>query len=332
MLNVTLYYSKHKIEYEDVVRDLGQIQETIPHHLVMVDIDRDIAFKEDYQSSVPVIVVGPYKLQWPISKPQLLVALGAARDRNEHLEKIGDKEYEQRRAHAQNWSKVDQFALWFSKHYMLVFNFILFLYVGIPFLAPVFLKANMPVAAKVVYAIYKPLCHQFPYRSFFLFGEQIAYPRQLAGISDLKTYEEITGNDPLDLLTARNYVGDEHYGYKIALCERDIAIWGSLLIFGVIFSLSKQRIKPLPWFIWLALGVIPMGLDGGSQLLGLLVNVPDWLPVRESTPLLRVITGTLFGLTTAWFVFPLMEENMRDTRKILTQKSTALINKPDEAK
>ncbi len=332
MLNVTLYYSKLKPEYEDVVRDLEQIQETIPHLLVMVDIDQDIAFKEDYQLSVPVIIVGPYKLQWPITKPQLLVALGAARDRNEHLEKIGDKVYEERKAHSQNWSKVDQFALWFSKHYMLVFNFILFLYVGIPFLAPVFLKANMPIAAKVVYTIYKPLCHQLPFRSFFLFGDQIAYPRELAGISDLKTYEEITGNDPLDLLAARNYVGDEHYGFKIALCERDIAIWGSLLLFGLIFSLSKQRIKALPLFIWLALGVVPMGLDGGSQLLGLLVTVPEWLPARESTPLLRLITGALFGLTTAWFVFPLMEENMRDTRKILMQKVTALKTIPHDEK
>lgn len=324
MLNVTLYFRKDQTESQQIIADLKDIQNTIPHNLVLMDIELEAALLQAYGEAAPVVQVGPYKLQWPITKQELLVALGAARDRAAHLDQIGDKSYEQRKLHGQSWSKTDNFALWFSKNYMWVINFLLFLYVGLPFLAPLFLKANIPVGAKVIYAIYSPLCHQLPYRSFFLFGEQAIYPRELAGFDNLKSYETISGNDPLDMLTARRFVGDEHLGYKVALCERDIAIWGSLLGFGLIFTFAKNKIRALPWLAWLILGVLPMGLDGGSQLLGLITNAPGWIPVRESTPLLRIITGGLFGITTAWFMYPLIEDNMKDTRLILTQKSSVV--------
>jgi uncharacterized membrane protein len=65
---------------------------------------------------------------------------------------------------------------------------------------------------------------------------------------------------------------------------------------------------------------MPIGLDGFSQLPGLAGNMPAWVPIRESTPLLRVITGALFGGTTAWYLFPLLEESMRETRALLGVK------------
>jgi hypothetical protein len=36
--------------------------------------------------------------------------------------------------------------------------------------------------------------------------------------------------------------------------------------------------------------------------------------------LLRSITGFLFGLTTAWFGFPIVEESMEDVRRYYGQK------------
>jgi uncharacterized membrane protein len=66
--------------------------------------------------------------------------------------------------------------------------------------------------------------------------------------------------------------------------------------------------------------MIPMGIDGVSQLPSLITTNIAWLPIRESTPLLRTITGLLFGMTTAWFGFPLIEETMRDSRKALNKK------------
>jgi hypothetical protein len=44
------------------------------------------------------------------------------------------------------------------------------------------------------------------------------------------------------------------------------------------------------------------------------------IPYRESTPLLRTITGFLFGFLTAWFGYPYVEESMSENRKYLESK------------
>ena len=43
-------------------------------------------------------------------------------------------------------------------------------------------------------------------------------------------------------------------------------------------------------------------------------------PYRESTPFLRVLTGFLFGFSTAWFGYPLVEQTMAETRQIMADK------------
>jgi uncharacterized membrane protein len=112
----------------------------------------------------------------------------------------------------------------------------------------------------------------------------------------------------------------------MALCQRDIAIYGMILTFGIIFSLTGKKIKPLPWFLWILIGLVPIGFDGFSQLLSQ-TNLPflDWLPLRESTPMLRIITGALFGLATAWFGFPYLEESVQENRRNL-EKKFAIVN------
>ena len=52
----------------------------------------------------------------------------------------------------------------------------------------------------------------------------------------------------------------------------------------------------------------------------------DWqalatfLPYRESTPFLRVLTGSMFGFFTAWFAYPNIEESMQETRQFFIKK------------
>ena len=168
------------------------------------------------------------------------------------------------------------------------------------------------------------------FRSWFIFGEQTFYPRALAGIEGVLTYEDITGQTQVNIREAQKFVGNDIVGYKVAFCERDIAIYGSMLLFTLFFILSGRRIKSLPWYIWVAIGLIPIGIDGVSQLPGLATSLPSWLPMRESTPMLRTITGTLFGITTAWYLFPLIEESMRETAMILTEKKAYLSTQQDE--
>ena len=212
----------------------------------------------------------------------------------------------------------NRFALVFSRHWIFAFNIFLGLYIGLPMLAPVLMYLGLETPAKIIYTIYGGLCHQLGYRSWFLFGEQAAYPRDI--------FQSLTGINPDDLWAARGFLGTIEMGYKMALCQRDIAIYGAIILFGLVYSLPpvRARLKPLPWWAWVLIGIVPIGLDGLSQLL---TQAPwhslpllNQLPSRESTPFLRTLTGALFGIANAWLAYPYVEESMRDAYQQLTQK------------
>ena len=96
----------------------------------------------------------------------------------------------------------------------------------------------------------------------------------------------------------------------------------------------KPRVAVLPT----GSELVPIGVDGVSQLLGELFSrsgldalgfMANLIPNRESTPFLRVLTGFLFGFTTAWFGYPLVEETMRDARSLLAAKFARVTGKPE---
>ncbi len=89
-------------------------------------------------------------------------------------------------------------------------------------------------------------------------------------------------------------------GYQMAYCERDTAIYLTMALAGLLWARFRRQLPNLPWWGFLVL-VLPIALDGFSQLLGL----------RESTWQLRTLTGSLFGLACVWFGFPLLNLNMR---------------------
>lgn len=329
MITVTIYQKSNCQECLQAVAELKSLEEIIPHHTVVINLEEHPELQSAVGPNLPVVEVGPYRLKSPFSKSDLQATLGAARDRAEHFQAVGDTRYQQRVDRGQSITGADRFSSWFSSRYMLVFNLIFLVYSGLPVLAPVFMKAGLSGLGKLIYAIYSPLCHQLAYRSWFFFGAQPAYPRALAGVIGLQTFEQVTGINPLDLNASRALIGNSALGYKMAICERDIAIYAAILLFGVIFSATGLRLKSLPWYAWIAIGILPIAVDGFSQLPSLL-NYP-WLnsfPMRESTPLLRTITGFLFGFTTAWFGYPYIEETMRDTRLLMARK-LAIANSAD---
>lgn len=328
MLTVTLYTRKDCHLCDEVQAELEALQGKIPHRLVLVDVDSDYSIKEKYGDIIPVVEAGPYSLKAPITPQSLEMTLGAAFDRRGQLHKIGGEEYEDRVRRSQKFTRGDRISFWISRHYLLMINLFILIYVGLPILAPVLMKAGATLPAKALYSMYSPLCHQFGFRSFFLFGEQSYYPLAEARIEGVKTFEEVTGiqglSDPTNpsRFDARHFVGNETVGYKVALCERDVAIYLAMFFFGILYGFSGRRLPPLHWTLWLLLGMGPIGLDGFSQLFS---QFPwDWLhtflPYRESTPLLRVLTGAMFGLATAWFSYPYVEESMKETRQFFFKK------------
>jgi len=326
MINVTLYSRTDCHLCEQAQADLVALQTEIPHNLTVIDVDSNPDLRRAYGVEVPVVEVGPYKLRAPFDLQELRITLMAAQDRREQLDSLGDAAYKQTVQNSQSWSSADGIAYWLSNHYLALFNFFVLIYLGLPVLAPVLMKAGLEAPAWVIYRVYSTMCHQLAFRSFFLFGEQLDYPRAVAGVKGLLTFAQATGlgegTTAQELIAARTFVGNEVIGYKVALCERDVSIWGGLLLFGVIYSLTGRRLPALPWYLWLVIGIIPIGIDGVSQLLS---QPPfNFYVFRESTPLLRVLTGGLFGVATAWFGYPMTEEAMAETRRIMATKRLRL--------
>lgn len=229
-----------------------------------------------------------------------------------------------------------------ARHWLRVVLIILGIYISLPWVAPTLMKLGATDAGNFLYFLYSPFCHQFAFRSFFLYGEQAAYPRYTVGtgLTPFETYVEplpefapdriveifgiqslvgdIYGFSPGFQGAAREFKGNEQMGYKMPLCERDITIYTAMFIGGVLYTRVRWRLRPAPWWLYIWLGLAPIGIDGFSQLL----SYPPFnlWPVRETSPFFRVLTGALFGLMNVWLGFPYLERAMWDTRRQIESK------------
>ena len=66
-----------------------------------------------------------------------------------------------------------------------------------------------------------------------------------------------------------------------------------------------------------------MALDGGIQLL---TYLPIQMQAYESTPIMRTLTGLIFGIMNVWLAYPYVEESMEETRITLAAKLAGLQN------
>lgn len=221
---------------------------------------------------------------------------------------------------------------WISRYWLLLINLAVLVLIGLPFMAPVLMHVGAEPAADIIYKLYSPACHQMGFRSWFLFGEQSYYPLRDSNISGVKYFEEYVLDDPafagldsesdffLYSWQARSFVGNEQMGYKVALCQRDTAMYLSLLLGGLIFWIFKKLIRPLPWQLFAVFGVLPMLMDGGYQLLTKMF--PAFLSTHETTPLLRTLTGALFGFGLVWLTYPEINNGMVEIENEIKAKLT----------
>lgn len=92
------------------------------------------------------------------------------------------------------------------------------------------------------------------------------------------------------------------FGHQFGLCARNLAIYMSMFLGSLIFVFTKKRLPGIPWWFWVLM-LVPMAWDGLTQMVG-------W---RESSWVLRVITGSLFGLGNIWFALPMMQKSLQET-------------------
>jgi len=194
-----------------------------------------------------------------------------------------------------------------ARHWLALFNLAWASYVLLPFMAPVLMQAGLATPARILYTVYSFMCHQLPDHSYFLFGESLTplQPALTAGGMPMG----------LNLFQARQFIGNAELGYKVAICQRDIAIYGSVLMAGLLFGLLRRHLGALRLWMYILL-LLPIAIDGTTQLIGL----------RESNWWLRSLTGILFGAASVWLAYPYIEDAMQEVIEGETSRQPAIRN------
>lgn len=334
---VTLYTRPACPLCDTALERLMEIGRRLPLEVTTVDVLAKSSPAAELADRVPVVEVAGRRYEPPLDWEAISAAIITAH---------ADADARQaRRRPATGWRRsvvvgLDRLILGFARHWVLVLTLFMALYAGLPFVAPVAASGGATGLARTIYRVYSPVCHQFAFRSWFLYGDQPVYPRERAGLERWQSFEAYAAAEPffdgVDVTTldapliaaAKAFPGSERMGYKVAFCQRDVAIYGSIALFGLAFALLTRagvEVPKLPLWLYVLIAIVPIGLDGFSQFFA---NPPfngfglPFYPDRESIPLLRVLTGTLFGVGNAWLAFPYIEESMRDTRELLTAKLT----------
>lgn len=113
-----------------------------------------------------------------------------------------------------------RFGIFLNKYWLLVFSLGYGLFVGLPFLAPVLMELGMAKAANIIYTGYSFLCHQFPQRSFFFFGEKFMY-----SLREVQDAWQLSINP----LVLRRFLGNPEMGWKVAWSDRMVSMYTSIL-------------------------------------------------------------------------------------------------------
>ncbi len=220
-----------------------------------------------------------------------------------------------------------------GRHWMLVFSVVYGLYVGLPSLAPVFMRVGWEGAARPIYLFYSFLCHQMAQRSLFLFGSK--------GMYSLSEIQAVWPHN-FDMLLLRRFIGAPEMGWKVAWSDRMVSMYTSILFFAWMWYPLRRKIKPLP--IWgFILFLLPMAVDGTTHFISDFAGIGqgfrytnEWLAALTNNVFaptfytgdtlgsfnswMRLISGILFGLGVVWFGFPYLEEAAADTVRALKAK------------
>lgn len=232
------------------------------------------------------------------------------------------------------WARrASRLGYYLSRYWILSFSLLIGLYVGLPFMAPVFMALGLEFPARAIYTIYSFLCHQLPQRSYFLFGSQFTY-----SLAEIQTVWQDTTNFGI----LRQFTGNPSMGWKVAWSDRMVSMYTSILIFSWIWYPLRRRLRGLSWQGLLIL-IIPMAVDGFTHMFsdfaGLGQGFRDsnaWLAAltNNSMPatfyagdawgsfnsIMRLVTGILFGAGVVWFGYPYLDEFFADIKLKIQEK------------
>jgi uncharacterized membrane protein len=230
-----------------------------------------------------------------------------------------------------------RFGIFLNKYWFLVFSLSYGMFVGLPFIAPVLMELGLAKAANVIYTIYSFLCHQFPQRSFFFFGEKFMY-----SLAEVQDAWQVTINP----LVLRRFLGNPEMGWKVAWSDRMISMYTSILLVSWIWYPFRKRLANFPiWGFFIFL--IPMALDGTTHMISDFAGIGQgfrdhnvWLAeitnyqflpafysgdgIGSFNSWMRLVSGLSFGIGVVLFGFPYLDEVFESNLAQIVVKQTQI--------
>jgi uncharacterized membrane protein len=212
-----------------------------------------------------------------------------------------------------------------ARHWLLILNLLMGIWVALPWLAPVFMHWGWARAAGAIYSFYAFQCHQLPERSFFLFGPKLMY-----SLSEIQSAWQITDNP----FVLRQWIGNVDMGWKVAWSDRMVSMYGMLFLSSLGYGWLRTKWKPLSLRAFFLL-LLPMVIDGTTHAISDLAGIGQgfrdtnvWLQMLTNNALptafyqgdalgsfnswMRLITGILFGIALVGFAYPYLNESFAE--------------------
>jgi uncharacterized membrane protein len=221
----------------------------------------------------------------------------------------------------------------FSRRWFVGIIILTGLWVGIPWLAPLFMKLGWEGPANAIYFLYSFQCHQLPQRSFFLFGTNTTYPLEQI---------QAAWQDTFNPIVLRRFIGNTSMGYKVAWSDRMVSAYSSIPLAALVWWPFRNKVRPIS-IVGMVLLMLPMAIDGGTHVLSDLAGIGQgfrdtnaWLVVLTNNTLpttfyigdalgsfnswMRLITGVLFGVGLVWFSFPYLHVAFEESATTIKEK------------
>ncbi|HLC69314.1 MAG TPA: DUF2085 domain-containing protein [Candidatus Bilamarchaeaceae archaeon] len=166
-----------------------------------------------------------------------------------------------------------------------------------------------PLAGTLYHNIFVYFCHQKISRSLCLFEGPDGF-----FIADCIPQQGGYVNDNLRQVSI---IQEGVLGYKFPVCARDISIYLGMLLAGLAYArFYRLDNKEFPDPLYLIIALIPIGVDGGLQLLsGFGFDLP-FIGMYESTNLKRIVTGFIAGAVIPFYILPILNRFFGKRQKI----------------
>lgn len=135
-----------------------------------------------------------------------------------------------------------------------------------------------------------------------------------------------------------------------------ISTYGGIWLGAVIYLILGKRSPRIPLWLWIAVGIVPLALDGITHFINDIIAGSSGQGFRDTNDWLRVltlgifpaefyygnmlgsfnswarwITGLAFGITTALALFPIIGASLRETQRDLEAQLARIQEREAEA-